>query len=78
MQVHINISQKSEATWHIVAVNGGIGRNGGAISEQSQRWKKEKNLALSITTAQTAEKIIMKDGKVAGVMAKDATVKRSK
>ena len=26
---------KSEATWHIVAVNGGIGRNGGAIMNKA-------------------------------------------
>ena len=30
---------KSETTWHIVAVNGGIGRNGGAIMNKAMMEK---------------------------------------
>lgn len=62
---------KSEATWHIVAVNGGIGRNGGAIMNKAM-MEKGKELGVEYYNSTTVEKIIMKDGKVAGVVAKDA------
>lgn len=58
---------KSEATWHIVAVNGGIGRNGGAIMNKAM-MEKGKELGVEYYNSTTVEKIIMKDGKVAGIL----------
>ena len=34
---------KSNATWHIVAVNGGIGRNGGAIMNKAMLTRAQEN-----------------------------------
>ncbi len=62
---------KSESTWHIVAVNGGIGRNGGAIMNKAM-MEKGQELGVEYLNGVTVESIIMKDGKVAGVTAKDS------
>ncbi len=62
---------KSEATWHIVAVNGGIGRNGGAIMTKAlMDYAKENEAEFYLTTPVTS--LIIEDGKVCGVMAKTA------
>lgn len=60
---------KSEATWHIVAVNGGIGRNGGAImNKQISEYAKENGAEFYM---ETPAKKILKDeeGKICGVIA---------
>lgn len=62
---------KSEATWHIVAVNGGIGRNGGAIMNKAMMDLAVENGA-EFHLETPVQKIIMKDGKAAGVIAKGA------
>ncbi len=62
---------KSEATWHIVAVNGGIGRNGGAIMNKAM-MDKGTELGVEYYNSVDVQEIIMKDGKVAGVRAKAA------
>jgi len=59
---------KSEATWHIVAVNGGIGRNGGAIMNKAMQ-DKGTELGVEYMNSVTVQSIIMEDGKVAGVKA---------
>lgn len=60
---------KSEATWHIVAVNGGIGRNGGAIMNKHISEYAQENGAKFYM--ETPAKQILKDdeGKVCGVLA---------
>ena len=59
---------KSEATWHIVAVNGGIGRNGGAIMNRKiMEYAQENGANFHLETP--VKKILMKDGKAAGVLA---------
>lgn len=63
---------KSMATWHIVAVNGGIGRNGGAIMNKGMRDHAVENGAEFLMET-PAKKIIMEDGKVAGVLGTDAS-----
>ena len=63
---------KSHATWHIVAVNGGIGRNGGAIMNKAIREHAVENGAEFLMET-PAKKIIMEDGKVAGVIGTDAS-----
>ena len=62
---------KSEATWHIVAVNGGIGRNGGAIMNKTM-CEKGQELGVEYMNSHTVEKILMENGKVAGIAGKDA------
>lgn len=62
---------KSEATWHIVAVNGGIGRNGGAIMNKAM-MDKGTELGVEYMNSVAVESIIMENGKVAGVKAKAA------
>ena len=62
---------KSEATWHIVAVNGGIGRNGGAIMNKAM-MDKGTELGVEYLNSVTVESITMDGGKVAGVKAKAA------
>lgn len=60
---------KSEATWHIVAVNGGIGRNGGAImNKHISEYAKENGAQFYM---ETPAKKILKDesGKICGVLA---------
>lgn len=60
---------KSEATWHIVAVNGGIGRNGGAIMNKAiMDYAQENGAEFHLETP--VSKLIQEDGKVVGVMAK--------
>ena len=61
---------KSEATWHIVAVNGGIGRNGGAIMTKAlMEFAKSNGAEFYLETPVT--KILKSvDGKVCGVIAK--------
>lgn len=62
---------KSEATWHIVAVNGGIGRNGGAIMNKTM-MEKGKELGVEYFLETPAQKILTDDeGKVCGLIAKD-------
>lgn len=62
---------KSEATWHIVAVNGGIGRNGGAIMNKTM-LEKGKELGVEYFYETPAQKILTDaDGKICGVVAKD-------
>lgn len=63
---------KSEATWHIVAVNGGIGRNGGAIMNKALcEYAKENGAEFYM---ETPVKQILKgdDGKICGVVAQAA------
>ena len=62
---------KSEASWHIVAVNGGIGRNGGAImNKHISEYAKENGADFHM---ETPAKKILKDeeGKICGVLATD-------
>lgn len=62
---------KSEATWHIVAVNGGIGRNGGAIMNKTM-MEKGKELGVEYFLETPAQKILKDDeGKICGILAKD-------
>lgn len=62
---------KSEATWHIVAVNGGIGRNGGAIMNKNiSEYAKENGAEFYMETP--AKKILKdEDGRICGVLATD-------
>ena len=64
---------KSNASWHIVAVNGGIGRNGGAIMNKAIRDYAAENGAEFLM--ETPAKKILKDeeGKVCGVIGVDST-----
>lgn len=62
---------KAKPTWHIVAVNGGIGRNGGAIMNKAMQ---EKGTELGVEYLyETPAKKILKDGdgKICGVLATD-------
>jgi len=62
---------KSEATWHIVAVNGGIGRNGGAIMNKTM-MEKGKELGVEYFLETPAQKILTDEsGKVCGIIVKD-------
>ncbi len=62
---------KSEATWHIVAVNGGIGRNGGAIMNKTM-MEKGKELGVEYFLETPVQKILKDEsGKVCGILAKD-------
>ncbi len=61
---------KSHETWHIVAVNGGIGRNGGAIMNKGMRDLATANGA-AFYMETPAKKILMENGKIAGVLAVD-------
>lgn len=62
---------RSEATWHIVAVNGGIGRNGGAIMNKTM-MEKGKELGVTYFLETPAQKILKdEDGKVCGLIARD-------
>lgn len=63
---------KSMASWHIVAVNGGIGRNGGAImNKHISEYAKENGAEFYM---ETPAKQILKDeeGKICGVLAAGA------
>lgn len=62
---------KSEATWHIVAVNGGIGRNGGAIMNKTM-MEKGKELGVEYFLETPAQRILKDEsGKVCGLIVKD-------
>ena len=61
---------KSEATWHIVAVNGGIGRNGGAIMNRTM-MEKGQELGVEYHNSCTVEKILKDGNKVCGIAGKD-------
>ncbi len=62
---------KSEATWHIVAVNGGIGRNGGAIMNKCM-MDKAKELGVEFFLETPAKKILRdEEGKICGLIAVD-------
>lgn len=64
---------KSEATWHIVAVNGGIGRNGGAIMNKAM-LEKGKELGVEYFFETPVKKILKDvDGKVCGLIAIEKT-----
>lgn len=60
---------KSEATWHIVAVNGGIGRNGGAImNKHILEYAKENGAEFYMETP--AKKLLQdENGRICGVIA---------
>ena len=58
---------KSEATWHIVAVNGGIGRNGGAIMNKAMLSRAQEN-GVEVMYETPAKKIYRdEEGKICGV-----------
>jgi fumarate reductase flavoprotein subunit len=60
---------KSEATWHIVAVNGGIGRNGGAIMNKHMLAKAQEN-GVEVMYETPAKEILRDaEGKICGVNA---------
>ena len=62
---------KSEATWHIVAVNGGIGRNGGAIMNKAMLSRAQEN-GVEVFYETPAKKILRDaEGKICGVDAVD-------
>ncbi len=62
---------KAHPTWHIVAVNGGIGRNGGAIMNKGMRDYAIENGAEFLMETPATE-ILMEDGKVCGAKGVDA------
>ena len=63
---------KSEATWHIVAVNGGIGRNGGAIMNKALA-ERAKELGVEFFMETPVNKILKNDdGRVCGIWANDS------
>ena len=62
---------KSEATWHIVAVNGGIGRNGGAIMNKAM-MNKGIEMGNEYFLDTPVKKILTDaEGKVCGILATD-------
>ena len=61
---------KSEPTWHIVAVNGGIGRNGGAIMTKAIMEHAKSNGAEFYLETPVTKVLIDDDGKVRGVSAR--------
>ena len=61
---------KSEATWHIVAVNGGIGRNGGAIMNKALLNHAQENGAEVYVETPVTKILRGEDGKICGVIAK--------
>ncbi|MCR5526028.1 MAG: FAD-dependent oxidoreductase [Lachnospiraceae bacterium] len=64
---------KSHETWHIVAVNGGIGRNGGAIMNKHIREYAEEN-GTEFLMETPAKKIVKSDdGKICAVIGTDAS-----
>lgn len=60
---------KSEATWHIVAVNGGIGRNGGAIMNKALCEFAKENGAEFYMETPVKQILRGEDGKICGVVA---------
>lgn len=63
---------KSEATWHIVAVNGGIGRNGGAIMNKAMMDYAIENGAEFHLETPVTKILVDAEGKACGVLAKGA------
>lgn len=61
---------KSESTWHIVAVNGGIGRNGGAIMNKGMMDYAIQNGAEFFLETPVHKILLDSEGKVSGVLAK--------
>lgn len=61
---------KSEATWHIVKTDHGIGPRAASFMNKAL-LNELKNQGVEILTETPAEHIVIKDGKVAGVLAKD-------
>lgn len=64
---------KSNATWHIVAVNGGIGRNGGAIMNKGMRDYATENGAQFLMETPAKKILTDEEGKVCGVVGTDAS-----
>ncbi|NLT39948.1 MAG: FAD-dependent oxidoreductase [Clostridiales bacterium] len=60
---------KSEQTWHIVAVNGGIGRNGGAIMTKALMDYAKSNGAEFYLEAPVKKILKGSDGRICGVIA---------
>lgn len=61
---------KSEATWHIVKTDTGIGPRAASFMNKAL-YAKAQELGVKVLLETPAKKIIMKDGKVAGVLAAD-------
>ena len=61
---------QSEQTWHIVAVNGGIGRNGGAIMTKAIMEQAKSNGAEFYLETPVTKILKGSDGKICGVIAK--------
>ena len=61
---------KSEQTWHIVAVNGGIGRNGGAIMTKAMMEYAKSNGAEFYLETPVTKILKAEDGNINGVIAK--------
>lgn len=61
---------KSEATWHIVKTDHGIGPRAASFMNKAL-LNELKNQGVEILTETPAEHIVIRDGKVAGVLAKD-------
>ena len=61
---------KSEQTWHIVAVNGGIGRNGGAIMTKAMMEHAQANGAEFFLETPVTKLLQNEAGEICGVIAK--------
>lgn len=61
---------KSEATWHIVKTDQGIGPRAASFMNKAL-YAKAQELGVQVLLETPAKKIIMEDGKVAGVLATD-------
>lgn len=61
---------KSEATWHIVKTDQGIGPRAASFMNKAL-YKRAQELGVEFLLETPAKKIIMEDGKVAGVLAVD-------
>jgi len=63
---------KAEATWHIVAVNGGIGRNGGAIMTKAMMENAVSNGAEFYLETPVSRILKDEEGKIHGAIARGA------
>ena len=61
---------KSEATWHIVKTDEGIGPRAASFMNKAL-YARAKELGVAFLLETPAKKIVMEDGKVAGVLASD-------
>lgn len=61
---------KSEATWHIVKTDQGIGPRAASFMNKAL-YARAQELGVKVLLETPAKKILMKDGKVAGVLATD-------